>query len=113
VRKSFVLMAIMNTTVANGAEIPTLPSDYCSKLASMYNKNDTSEFIRKTCEETEATNRSNVERIWSDIPDQKQQECIQLTMTGIHSYQILAGCLALYIADAYLNGKLKLCRPGK
>jgi hypothetical protein len=106
-------MAIMNATIVHGAEIPKLPGDYCSKLASLYNQNDMSEFMKKSCQESEATNRSNVERIWSDIPDQIQQECIKLTMAGMNSYQVLAGCLVLYVSDAYLNGKLKLCRPAK
>lgn len=114
-RKSFVLMAIMNATIVHGAEIPKLPGDYCSKLASLYNQNDTSEFMKKSCQELEATNRSNVERIWSDIPNQKQQECIKLTMAGMNSYQVLAGCLALYVSDAYLNGKtetMSACKIG-
>ena len=53
-------MAIMNATIVHGAEIPKLLGDYCSKLASLYNQNDMSEFMKKSCQESEATNRSNV-----------------------------------------------------
>jgi hypothetical protein len=82
---------------------------YCQAIAGMYTS-ATQSFLRDACLKTEADSARKLARVWQKVPAKDRESCQSLLAVAQPSNQQLAGCIALAMAQHFLEGDLPDCR---
>jgi hypothetical protein len=101
-----VFLAGIQPAWSTEPDFPSLPGDYCENMAKLWGKNGA--ILKDNCEQLEKKSKENARRVWAEIPSEGRSQCLSLVEAAVASYQGLAGCISIYVASKYLEGKLKL-----
>ena len=102
------LLALLPVSVACSAELPRYDIDlHCKTSTAMFGSNQ--DFLVKSCAELEDKTRNQISSKLDRFSSDTLTRCDSMAraMAG-GSYQAFAGCLAMDIADRFLNGKIDI-----
>jgi len=104
----FIGLALAPQTSARCAELPKYDVQlHCKTTMAIFTSNQ--EFMTKACIETELKSQSQIASRLDRFSAETLKNCDTLAATTAGgSYQSFAGCLALDIANRFLNGEIDI-----
>lgn len=104
----FATLLLFSTSLARGAELPRYDIDlHCKAATALFGSNQ--DFFVKSCVELEEKTRNQISSKLDRFSSETLTRCDALARaTAGGSYQAFAGCLALDLADRFLNGKIDI-----
>jgi hypothetical protein len=104
---------LISFAIARGAELPKYDSNlYCKTSTAMFGSNQ--DIFVKSCLELEEKRRHQISSKLDRFSSDTFATCDSTArMMAGGSYQVFAGCLAMDVADRFLNGKLDIVPVSK
>jgi hypothetical protein len=97
-------------SIADGAPPAIDAAGYCRRVAEISGvKGYALEIVFAGCVKAEAIARSQIRRVWSDVPDVDRSACLTAMPATTPSNQGVADCVAASVAKRFLQGDLRFC----
>jgi len=109
----FAPVLLFSFSIAQGAELPKYDSNlYCKTSTAMFGSNQ--DLFVKSCLELEEKLRNQISPKLDRFSSDTLARCDSTArMMAGGSYQAFAGCLAMDVADRFLNGKINIVPASK
>jgi hypothetical protein len=97
-------------SIADGEPPAIDAAGYCRRVAEISRlKGSALEVVFVGCMRAETIARSQIRRVWSDVPEVDRSACLNAMPATSPSNQGVADCLAASVAKRFLQGDLRFC----